>query len=421
VPNDQSWDAAAGVSNWLAPDEQVLWRGAPDLRPRLTIVTASAVAATVLLLTYLGAFVGGAVATDAPLPVKIFLGVIAVVWVWQLLVAPLRRRIRRRGTLYAVTTTRAVSIRRQQLVTTSTTTAPVVIRRQRDRRHGTVLFTRPEDVTLDPTRTAYDVELPSASRSRWTPRRGASTELAFHDVDHVDGFATAAQHVGYSVTTTSELGLRVRIAAMHGFGIAPARDTAAATASGANGARRAAGQGWIRIWVSTRMLRHEVRIGSPLPPNRAVDRLGNAIVAATSMQKMGFRRSNSPYTGTVSPRYVEASYFAGNNSWRWIFRGAVYADGERSTLVGKVGPEPLLPVIMGIFFAGAALSFAGGLAFTVSQLVGGHSPAALPAVGIPPVVVAVLVLMNELGYRSARAGWLLLEARLRVALDASDT
>ncbi len=408
--SDSSGDAAR-AAGWLAPDEQILWRGRPEHRVRLDSRGVAAGLLSVAFLAYGAVFL--VASRDDPLVFRALLGGIVAVWVWQLVVAPTRRRYRSRRMLFAVTTTRAVVVTDGRTVESATLASAVVVRRQRDAHHGSAMFALPTEVgRVTRGEEIFAPELWAVGSTRLRASRGEPAVLAFSDFDHVDGFVTAARHAGFVVTITPEPSLR-SLAAAH-LGMSTAR-------TGATAARPRG----IRGWVATRMLRHPLRVESPLPPAEAIARLTGALTPRTRASTLGFGARGAPgsrFTGSVMNWSVRAAYQGGmQNSWTWTFEGGIYTEEPGSVLLGTVGPQAMIPVI-GVAVVGFVSLFAlGAIAAGVTQLATGHPPVGLAFALIPLCMLGIFVGITEIGSRLAAGDWARMEERLFEVLGAPST
>jgi hypothetical protein len=410
-----AWADGARPASWLAPDEQILWTGRPVLQLR---VTAFAIGGVLIWCAVMGLAIASQLGQGRLSGGSVwFLFVAAGVLGWRLSGGVATRWWTRRRIWYAITTTRAVAISgRRHEAEQASPGPPVVVRRQRDRRHGTAFF-QAEGTTGprsdSPVETVFAKELWIPTLRSITPRRGRATSLCFRDVDHVDGLITAAQHAGFIVATTPEPTLW-RLASAQ-FGLQARGD------HGAYGVTRAVlPKGHLRAWISTRLLRHEVRIWSPLPPRQAIARLHDQL-SAPRTYPFGWARAGSPYTGWVTQWNVRASYASGsNNSWRWIFVGAVYADDSGTWLIGMVGPSSFVPAFSVLWCGVVGIVGVLGAVVTITDLVTRHSTEGLPILLIPLAMLVFFGVLTEFASRLAASGWDRLEQRLRALLESQE-
>jgi len=221
---------------------------------------------------------------------------------------------------------------------------------------------------------------------------------------------TAAQHAGFVLTTTPEPPVGALVRSSLGLSPVSPRDALASPRG-------------VRGWVRTRLLRHELRIDSPLSPADAAARLGRALTPRrrASPFSMGGPPggAEAAYSGSVAQWRVSASYLGGyNNSWRWSFDGAIYTSPGGSTLAGTVGPVAFIPVFSAVWAGFVSLFLVGGLVGEVSALVQHKGFAALAVLVIPAVMMCGFVAMTEFGARAAASGWSRMEQRLRAVLEA---
>jgi hypothetical protein len=384
------------ANRWLDPDESVLWTGAPGRAGGgVLLLGASATWLAMLWVLIVWASVGGWII------LILCLGLCAVL-VQSVATFVVRRRRERRST-YAVTTKRAVVARDGRVAAEAPLTSATLVRRWPDRMHGTLLFLSADAAEADPATTIYDVEVP------WpfgVHPGGERTLLAFHGIDRLDALVTALRHAGVEPVES----------------IAPRRGAVAAVFLGlpsvasrgsVNSARR--GRRGPARWLRSRLGRRDVRVESPLSPEVARQRL--AVAIPTPRGRLSSLRSG--YAGRLQGWHVSAwNRTMGQRNTVWRFEGNLCSGpGECSTLVGRVGPNPLFPIFVSVWVTVVLLILVGGSIGCIVSVSRG-TPAPWPAVFVPAAMLVPFVIVVETAYRTGAAGWDRLEQHLRAALEA---
>jgi hypothetical protein len=408
-----SWDAGAGVSKWLQPDERILWRGSPDASVIFAPQDLYVVPVSILWLGF-ALFWEHGVIHQGTVFAEIWGIPFVLLGLYVLFGRFVAKAWSRRRTFYAVTNRRAVRITdhgqslRQVPVTTTMET-----HRSRDARHGTATWmlwaNGTEMANKNGTSGRRSLQTALFGGTNWPGTgRYEANELTFVDVVDFDQLLAAARHAGFSVSVGQPKGgFRLRDSLP-----APARADAQTPGPSPGLLAR------IRWWVRTRLLRRPYAFWSPLPSEEVATRLSRNL-APERQFSLGFGGPGMAYRGTVSgwSVHLSARGTGQGNSWRTVFDGGIVAGEQGSWLTGSIGPVAFVPVFSCIWLGLVSLFFVIGVIGLLSDLSTGRGASFLPFVLIPAGMMAFFFVMTEFGSRTSQNEWEKMDLWLRRLLE----